>query len=90
MLNKPCFVTKSVVTILPHAMEVGLVLTVIAASESAVFIEPESHVSQEKYFGDKIRNCRKVLIWFFHVYFILVDKTFLILKDKITISKYFE
>ena len=40
MLNKPCFVTKSVVTILPHAMEVGLMLTVIAASESAVFIEP--------------------------------------------------
>ena len=40
MLNKPRFVTKSVVTILPHAMEVGLMLTVIAASESAVFIEP--------------------------------------------------
>ena len=40
MLNKPCFVTKSVVTILPHAMEVGLMLTIIAASESAVFIEP--------------------------------------------------
>ena len=40
MLNKSCFVTKSVVTILPHAMEMGLMLTVIATSESAVFIEP--------------------------------------------------
>ena len=48
MLNKPCFVTKSVVTILPHAMEVGLMLTVIAASESAVFIEP-SQMKKKRY-----------------------------------------
>ena len=41
VLNEPCFVTESVVTIFSHAMKMSLVLSVIATSESAVFIEPE-------------------------------------------------
>ena len=40
VLNEPCFVTESVVTIFSHAMKMSLVLSVIATSESAVFIEP--------------------------------------------------
>ena len=41
VLNEPCFVAESVVTIFSHTMKMSLVLSVIATSESAVFIEPE-------------------------------------------------
>jgi hypothetical protein len=45
MLNKPGFVTKPVVAVFPHAVEMGLVLPVIAAAEGTVLIEPESHIA---------------------------------------------
>ena len=40
MLNKPCFVTETIITIFSHAMEMSLMLSVIATCESTIFIEP--------------------------------------------------
>ena len=40
MLYKSGFVTKSVVAVFSHAMEVGLVLSVVATLKLAILIEP--------------------------------------------------
>ena len=40
VLYEPCFVTETIVTIFSHAMKVSLMLSVVAASESTIFIEP--------------------------------------------------
>jgi len=45
MLHKSGLVTKSVIAILSHTMEMGLVLTVVAAREPAILVESESHVA---------------------------------------------
>jgi hypothetical protein len=60
MLNKPGFVTKPVVAVFPHAVEMGLVLPVIAAAEGTVLIEPKSafaHFSIPPQLLSEITNC---------------------------------
>ena len=42
VLDEPRLVAEPVVAVLPHAMEVGLMLPVVAVSELTVFIESES------------------------------------------------
>ena len=42
MLDKPRLVAEPVVAVLPHAVEVGLVLSVVAVGELTVLIEPAS------------------------------------------------
>ena len=41
VLHEPSLVTEPVVAVLPHAVEVGLVLAVVAAREVAVLVEPK-------------------------------------------------
>ena len=45
MLDEAGLVAESVVAILPHAVEVGLVLPVVAVGEPTVLVEPEAHVT---------------------------------------------
>jgi len=45
MLHKSGFVAESVIAVLPHAVEVRLVLSVVAATEAAILVEPKSHVA---------------------------------------------
>jgi len=45
MLYKSSFVTKSVVAVFSHAMEVSLMFSVVATLKSTILIEPEPHVS---------------------------------------------
>jgi len=45
VLYKSGLVAEPVVTILAHAVEVGLVLAVVAVRELAILVEPESHVA---------------------------------------------
>lgn len=45
VLHKSGFVAESVIAVLSHAVEVRLVLSVVAASEAAILVEPESHVA---------------------------------------------
>lgn len=45
VLDESGFVTKSVVAVLAHAVEVGLVLPIVAVAELTVLIEPKSHVA---------------------------------------------
>ena len=45
VLHEPGFVAEPVVTVLPHAVEMRLMLSVIAAYETAILVEPESHVA---------------------------------------------
>ena len=40
VLHKSGFVAESVIAVLPHAMEVRLVLSVVAASKAAILVEP--------------------------------------------------
>ena len=40
MLHKSSFVAESIIAILPHAVEMSLVLTIIATTETTVLIEP--------------------------------------------------
>ena len=42
MLHKSGFVAESVIAVLPHAVEVRLVLSVVAATEAAILVEPSS------------------------------------------------
>ena len=42
VLDEPRLVAEPVVAVLPHAVEVGLMLPVVAVSELTVFIESES------------------------------------------------
>ena len=42
MLDKSGFVAESVIAVLPHAVEVRLVLSVVAASKAAILVEPSS------------------------------------------------
>jgi len=44
VLHKPSLVTESIVAILPHAVEVGLMLPVVAVRKLTVLVEPVSHV----------------------------------------------
>ena len=41
-LNESGLVAESVVAVLAHAVEVGLVLTVVAVRELAILVEPET------------------------------------------------
>jgi len=45
VLDEPGFVTKPIVAILPHAVEMGLVLSVVTITELTILVEPKSHVS---------------------------------------------
>jgi len=45
VLDESGLVAEAVVAVLAHAVEVGLVLPVVAVGELAVLIEPESHVA---------------------------------------------
>ena len=47
VLNKPCFVTEAIVAVLPHAVEVGLVLPVVAVGEVTVLIESKNTLKSE-------------------------------------------
>ena len=40
VLDKSCFVTKSIVAVFSHAVEVSLVLAVVAVRELAILVEP--------------------------------------------------
>ena len=40
VLDKPCFVTKPVVAVFPHTVEMSLMLSVVATCKSTIFIEP--------------------------------------------------
>ena len=42
MLHKSGFVAESVIAVLPHAVEVRLVLSVVAARKAAILVEPSS------------------------------------------------
>ena len=42
VLDEPGLVAKPVVAVLPHAVEVRLVLSVVAASKAAILVEPSS------------------------------------------------
>ena len=41
VLNEPGLVAKPVVAVLPHAVEVGLVLPIVAVGEVTVLVESE-------------------------------------------------
>lgn len=45
VLHKSGFVAESVIAVLSHAVEVRLVLSVVAAREAAILVEPKSHVA---------------------------------------------
>lgn len=45
MLDKSSFVTETVTAVLPHAMEVSLVLSVSTMAVSTVFIKPTSSIN---------------------------------------------
>lgn len=45
VLDKTSLVAEPVVAVLSHAVEVGLVFSVVAALETAVLVESESHVA---------------------------------------------
>lgn len=45
VLDKPGLVTETVVAVLPHAVEVGLMLSVVAIGELTVLVKPESTVA---------------------------------------------
>jgi len=45
MLNESRLVAEAVIAVLPHAVEVGLVLPVVAVGELTILVEPESHVA---------------------------------------------
>ena len=45
VLDEPGLVAEPVVAVLPHAVEVGLVLPVVAVWELAIFIESENILS---------------------------------------------
>ena len=40
VLHKSRLVAKSVIAVLPHAVEVGLVFPIVAAGKAAIFIKP--------------------------------------------------
>jgi hypothetical protein len=48
VLHKSCFVAESVIAVLPHAVEVRLVLSVVAASEAAILVEPSGLKERKK------------------------------------------
>ena len=41
MLNKSCFITKPIIAILPHTVEVRLMLPIVATAETAILVEPK-------------------------------------------------
>jgi len=45
VLHEPGLVAKPIVAVLPHAVEVGLVLPVVAVGEVTIFVESESTVA---------------------------------------------
>ena len=45
VLDKAGLVTEAVVAVLPHAVEVGLVLPVVTTREATVLVKPEPHVA---------------------------------------------
>lgn len=45
VLDESGLVAEPVVAVLAHAVEVGLVLSVVAVGELAILVEPESHVA---------------------------------------------
>ncbi len=66
MLHKSGLVTKSVIAILSHTMEMGLVLTVVAAREPAILVESKVSRRTIKFFDNfytiytKQLGCRTV------------------------------
>ena len=48
VLHKSGFVAESVIAVLSHAVEVRLVLSVVAASEAAILVEPSGFKTNEK------------------------------------------
>jgi hypothetical protein len=40
MLNESCLVAEPIIAVLPHAVEVGLVLPVVAVGELTILVEP--------------------------------------------------
>ena len=48
VLDKPSLVTEPVVAVLPHAVEMGLVLSVVAVSKLTILIEPKYKVVKSK------------------------------------------
>ena len=63
MLNEPCFVTETIVTIFSHAMEMGLVFAVIATRKSTILIESESMKKLDLSFVEKKGGGT---VWKFH------------------------
>ena len=45
VLDEPRLVAEPVVAVLPHAVEVGLVLPVVAVGEVTIFVESENRMS---------------------------------------------
>ena len=45
VLDEPGLVAEPVVAVLPHAVEVGLVLPVVAVGEVTIFVESENRMS---------------------------------------------
>ena len=48
VLHKSGFVAESVIAVLSHAVEVRLVLSVVAASEAAILVEPSGLKKEKK------------------------------------------